>query len=46
MDAFKYHAGSAKNALFQSDVVINADFILDFALITDDEVVTHKQILP
>lgn len=39
------HAGAAKNAFFQSHVVINRDVVLHFAAVADGDLVTDEHVL-
>ena len=41
----EYHARAAEDTLLQNHVVINADIILDLALVTDGDFVTYKDVL-
>lgn len=42
----EYHAGSAKDIVFQSDGIVDADVVLHLAVVADDHVVADKDILP
>ena len=41
----EHHAGAAENTVFQRDVVVHADVVLDLALVTDADFVAHKDVL-
>ncbi len=41
----EYHAGSAEDAFFESDVVVNADVVLHFAAIANGDMVADEHVL-
>ena len=45
IDVGKYHAWAAKYFLFERDVIVNADVVLDFAAVTNNNLVADKYVL-
>ncbi len=45
VDIGKYHARAAEDAVFQSDLVVYGNVVLDFAVVTDTHLVADKDIL-
>jgi hypothetical protein len=41
----EHHAGAAKHAFFECDVVVHADVVLHFAAVTDGDLVADKDVL-
>ena len=41
----EYHAGSAKYVVFKSDVVVDRDIVLYFAIVADHDAVADEHVL-
>src|SRR5690606_8175146 len=46
VDVGEHHAGAAEYALFQSDVVVDGDIVLNLATVADDDLVADENVLP
>jgi len=45
IDVGENHAGAAKNAIFKMDIVVYRDIVLDFAVITNSDLVANEYTL-
>lgn len=45
VDIGEHHAWAAKNTFFQRNAIVNANVILDFASVTDDDPIADKNVL-